>query len=458
MKLAPRYAEWLESGSLFETPPLPVARPLSELELQARWFGGEFGRDFITTTGEAVHVIRFGEWNRENGPWFTGATLSFPGGAQVTGAIEVNRAARTWAQRAGGPEFEAVALHLFADGEEWGQTLTPEGRVVPQVRLDVSRFEFPDPTTAHRPDASGACAAQLSQLPKARLAELLEAAAQFRLCRKAQRLTRLSEQSTPDEGLYQALAETLGYRHNKLPFTVMAQRFPLATLRKHRGEIETLLFAGSGFLTATDISSMDGDTRTYLRDLWTQWWHRRTEFEALILSPQLWKLAGIRPVNHPQRRVAALAEIVRNWPVIQAMAMQCEVTAIRHFFAQLKHEYWDFHYTLTSKRSKVRMALVGEGRVTEMLANVFFPAAVAAAPRFWQAYCELPALDSNQRVQYAAFRMLGSSPASGELLKYTAFQQGLLQLHEDYCAACDGDCARCRLPDRLERWGGTPGC
>ncbi|MEI6351656.1 MAG: DUF2851 family protein [Verrucomicrobiota bacterium] len=450
MKLAKKYEAWLEGDSVCETPPLPVGSPISELELQARWFAGEFGREFVTTAGDRVEMVHFGSWNPEPGPHFTGALVSFLGGPAVAGKIEVGRLATDWEAHASGQEFEQVVLHVFAAGGE-SRTVTPGGRNVPQIRLDTSRFEFPASSNVSRREP-GDCSAQLAALSKSQLSDLLEAAAQFRLCRKAQRLAQLSDQSAPAEGLYQALAETLGYRYNKLPFTVLAQRFPLSQLRKEPDQIETLLFAGSGFLTATDLGALDGDTRGYLRDLWSQWWPRRTEFETLILSPKLWKLAGIRPVNHPQRRIAALAAVVRNWAVIQTLALQCDVGAIRNFFSQLQHEYWDFHYTLTSKRSKARMALVGEGRVTEMLANVFFPAAIKAAPRFWHAYRELPAHDLNQRVEQAAARLLHANPAAPELLKLTLFQQGLMQLQEDYCIGCDHDCSRCLLPKKLEQW------
>ncbi len=42
----------------------------NELELQARWFAGEFGREFQTLAGESVEILQFGFWNREAGPDF----------------------------------------------------------------------------------------------------------------------------------------------------------------------------------------------------------------------------------------------------------------------------------------------------------------------------------------------------------------------------------------------------
>ena len=447
MTLADRYTEWRGGGLvLHEDAPLRVARKVPEIEIQARWFAEELGREFSTTSGDSVSILEFGVWNSELGPHFTKALVSFRGESPVRGGIHVTTGSSPMDAISAGRDN--TVLHVFASGGPADDFSTAREQRTPQVRLDISRFEFAQ--TDPDPDQPDRCGAPLATLPLDRMTALLEAAAQFRLCRKAARLRR---QSAPEEGLYQGVAETLGYRHNKLPFTLLAQRFPLSRIRAEAScEAECFLFGGAGFLTATDLGTLSGDTRGYLRELWGQWWPRRAECERLSLPSTLWTLRGVRPVNHPQRRVAALAEIVRNWMVIQTLARQCDVTAIRGFFSLLTHPYWDRHYTLTSQRSATRMALVGETRVTEMLANVFFPMAVSGEPRLWNAYRELPALDSNQRVDRAAGRLFGPAPALRKLLKLAVYQQGLLQLYEDHCMSRDGDCTRCELRSKLERW------
>ncbi|MCX6966325.1 MAG: DUF2851 family protein [Verrucomicrobia bacterium] len=456
MQLADRYARWLEQSVVAEAPQLRVAREIPEIELQTLWMAGEFGREFLTTTGGQVRIERFGTWNREPGPHFIGAEITF-GNARVRGGVEVHWNASHWDLHAAqSPEYEGTILHVFAReaARERGQgipaTCTALGREVPQIWLDVSRFEFLPVNPP--PCATTACREAFAGMPPARLRELVEAAAQYRLCRKAARQARLGEQFGPGEALYQGIAEALGYRNNKLPFMLLAQRFPLALVRSRRMEIEPLLFAGSGFLNATDLSPLPGDTRSYLREVWTQWWPHRTEYDRLTVPSSLWNLRGQRPVNHPQRRVAALAEIVRHWPVLETLSRSANVDGIRHFFSRLQHPYWDFHYTLNSKRSAVRMALVGEARITDLLLNVFFPGAISAAPQFWETYRALPAVDSNQRVEIAAKRLFGTSPLGAQLGKRAMTQQGLLQLYDDFCMPCDADCARCAMPDRLDHW------
>jgi hypothetical protein len=160
-------------------------------------------------------------------------------------------------------------------------------------------------------------------------------------------------------------------------------------------------------------------------------------------------MTGQRPANHPQRRVAALVQMVRQWPKIRSLAKECNVAEIHEFFSGLSDTYWDHHYTLTSVRSEKRMALVGETRVTDMLANVFFPLAVLFNPSRWADYEKLPGRLDNRRVRIAGMRLFGDHPLCTRLFKTVAGQQGLLQIQEDFCAHDSSDCADCLFPEQI---------
>ena len=63
--LADRYAllrdtDRVRERALFVSPRIP-----NELELQARWFAGDFGNEFVSTTGDNIDIVQFGTWNRE---------------------------------------------------------------------------------------------------------------------------------------------------------------------------------------------------------------------------------------------------------------------------------------------------------------------------------------------------------------------------------------------------------
>ena len=451
MSPAERYAKLLPAG-VREEPLVSVPREFTEMELQAHWFAGDFGREFRTVAGGTARVVQFGVWNREAGPDFAEAAVSLDGCAAVRGSIELDPEARDWERHghAENADYENVVLHVFTragSGEFF--TRTARHRNVPQVLLDTASLagEPPNPLPAA---IAGRCCAPLRELTEENAREVLLGAAQYRLRKKAAALATLVELHGADEALFQALAATLGYKSNKLPFTLLAQRLPLRLLRK--GDAPALLFGVSGFLPATDLAAFDAPTRSYLRALWEKWWPRRAEFERLTIATPLWRMSGQRPANHPQRRLAALAEIVRHWPKIRALRDRCDPAAIHEFFAKLGDEYWDFHYTVTSKPAAKRMALVGTSRVTEMLANVFFPLAIAADATRWTGFKNLRAPLTNQRVEIAALRLFADSPRAAEFLKHAALQQGLLQIYEDFCLRDLSDCAHCPFPRQLAQW------
>jgi hypothetical protein len=450
MNSADRYAS-LRTTLVREEPLVSLPQELTELEMQAHWFAGNFGREFTSTTGEKVSVSQFGVWNREAGPDFAEAAVALNGGAPRRGCIEFDPDARDWERHghATNPAYEAVVLHVFTrtGGGEFF-TRTAQHRNVPQVLIDLTRL--PDEVPSGLPAAKlGRCAGPLRELPEERAREVLLGAAQFRLRRKATALVRLTESHGADEALFQALAATLGYKSNKLPFTLLAQRLPLKLLR--RADVDGLLFGVSGFLPS-DLTAFDTSTRSYLRGLWEQWWPRRAEFERLNIAPNLWRMSGQRPINHPQRRLAALAQLIRHWPKIRSLRDSCDPIAIHEFFAGLSDDYWDYHYTVTSNKATRRMALVGASRVTEMLANVFFPLAIAQDEARWIGFKSLRAPLTNQRSEVAALRLFGDGPRARSFLKSAALQQGLLQIYEDFCLRDASDCARCLFPSQLAQW------
>lgn len=427
---------------------------MPELEIQARWFSGEFGRTFLTTAGDTVDVVQFGVWNRESGPDFRDAAVSINGRPPVRGCIEIDPDARDWERHghAANPAYGNVVLHLFwSSGKPEFFTRTSTGRAVPQVRLNLTAVD--GRTLSPVPHAkSGRCCAPLLVLPADKIAGLLLAAAHFRLRRKAHRLRQTAEVHGESAALYQAVAEALGYKSNKLPFLLLAQRLPPGMLRRRRAGLEALLFGVSGFLTDTDLAVGPEGTRAYLRGVWEHWWPCRCEFAALTLPARLWKCGGVRPMNHPHRRVAALAELVRRWSRARAAFDLAEPDTLRHFFARLSHPFWDYHYTLTGRAAPRRMALVGPERVAAILVNVVLPWTLRQKNAAYEKLHALPAPDFNLAVRTAALRLFGAEAKRVPLLKTAVHQQGLLQIYEDFCCQDVSDCIHCKLPEQLRQW------
>jgi hypothetical protein len=70
MLSADRYSELRETTRVREQTLFPPQQTPGELEPQARWFAGDFGKHFVTTSGDKIDIVQFGTWNREAGPDF----------------------------------------------------------------------------------------------------------------------------------------------------------------------------------------------------------------------------------------------------------------------------------------------------------------------------------------------------------------------------------------------------
>ena len=443
--------------ALFISPRIP-----SELELQARWFAGDFGRHFVSTAGDEIEIAQFGTWNHEAGPDFCNAAIRINGSDPIGGSIEIDLLDRSWETHghATNPAFEGTVLHLFVErGERKFFTRTKSNRNVPQVHVDPA--VLPDAFSANIPLARpGRCHAPLKDLPEERVCSVLAAASQFRLRQKAARIRHKIDSHGRDQVLFQELAAALGYKENKLPFTLITQRLPLRLLREAPSDIESMLFGVAGFLQTTDLDVYRKSTREYVRQLWDRWWPHRDELRRLILPGKIWRLSSTRPLNHPQRRLAALGMLARDWPRLSRAASKSSVDTAQHFFQSLDHLFWNFHYTLTSKAAQKKMALIGEARVADILANVLFPfwlahdldPSASLGKNIWTEYAGLPAHLSNRRLETGATRLFGDDPRRKQFLKTVANQQGLLQIYEDFCMRDNSDCAQCPFPEQMKKW------
>lgn len=422
---------------------------LSEIEVQSLWHIGLLGNEGDTCRHGHVRVLSFGKWNRGAGPDFLGAELEM-NGRIVHGDIEIDPHPQDWERHGHGanPLYNHVVLHvtLSRPPEGWYTRNSlhleiPVLYVPPQkVRRALGIAPPLDETQVRL------CRKPLDDMATPQLQELLMAAAAHRVANKRRRFHYKAEVFGVSQAWYEAWAETLGYSANKNAMLTLARRAPLHLLGKHA---EAILFGTAGFLVPMLPDKADIIARTYHKRVWGDWWQLREGFHLDPCRAIPWALTGIRPLNHPHRRVAALAMSAERWDRIEPLLNAAHAGQLTESLRSISHFFWDYRCTMTSLSLTRRANLVGQDRVSDFLINHVY--VMDESPAAWEKYLTLHAPHPPKRVEEVAGHLFGERKDVAALLKLSYVQQGLLQIDADFCSAAA--CRRCLFPAQLRQWG-----
>jgi hypothetical protein len=223
---------------------------------------------------------------------------------------------------------------------------------------------------------------------------------------------------------------------------------------------------GAGGLLPQELPGGREAAGRYLREIWDYWWRDSDAFADCLLPAGLWRLAGLRPANHPQRRLALashwlaandLPARLQRWFQADAPARKLPATMVDAL--QAPDPFWNHHWTLRAARLSRPQPLLGEPRATDLAVNVFLPwlwlCAVETRQedtrrRVEERYLTWPASEDNAVLKLARQRLLGGAPARS--LPGAAGQQGLLQIVRDFCDTANARCQPCRFPELLRQW------
>ncbi len=406
----------------------------------------------------SVRIIQFGEWNRGAGPDFIQTAVEIDGEVR-TGPLELDPSAGDWESHghAENPAFQDVVLHVvFQLDARRIHTRTLDHREIPQVV--ITEMQLSDALNRPQREVAiahpGRCVAPLKHLSAGAVERLLGEAAAHRAASKSARWLRMADAHSRDAALFQATAETLGYRGNALSMRLLAQRAPLGLLKSAGNAAEAILFGTAGFLSADQHELAPSDTRDYLRGLWDTWWKIRADFETAPDRMIPWKVHGQRPANHPHRRTGALAVVASVWSQYRRLALARPFAAkpVIDFLKQLEHEFWSYHHTLTSTASARPIALFGRSQALELIANHLAPLAIHEGGMTWKDFHQLRNSAANEKVTRCSLRLFGSHQAAQPWLKRVVHHQALLQIYQDFCLEDFSDCKDCPFPEQLAQW------
>jgi len=128
-----------------------------------------------------------------------------------------------------------------------------------------------------------------------------------------------------DENAFQEIATALGYKENKLPFTLLTQRLPLRLLRENVEDCEALLFGTAGFLETPDLDIYKKSAREYVRQLWDRWWLHRDDLQATDSVAE-----GLARQRYPSVKSSATASRRACGPCARMAASSASVGEEQH--------------------------------------------------------------------------------------------------------------------------------
>lgn len=456
--------------------------------LQVVWSRQRLRRhDLRTQGGERVTVLHPGFWNREPGPDFRHAVIQFDEEPPVSGDVEIDLRSDGWHTHGHdrNPAFSGVVLHVVWDPGKPARTLIPTLSI--SNRLDVPlgeltellEGEIPPPLTQGQ---EGRCKAPLQSLEPESLRVLLNEAAGIRFESRARQLRARAQEAGWQQTLVEALLRGLGYKHNAWPMQRLAELAPLMReiLADQGHESSPLhwqaLLLGTGGLLPADLKPVATAGHLYVRQLWNIWWRERDRLAPFVLPAKLWRMAGIRPANHPQRRLA----LASHWLADETFPRCVEAwfqeatgkfgadsgpsrsTCVEHLLRVLdpgNDPAWSRRWTLRSRPMPKPQPLIGATRVTDLAINVILPwffvragsgkdrKLARAAEALW---CQWPPAEDNAVLRLARSRLFGNARKPD--IKTAANQQGLLQIVRDFCDHSNAVCENCRFPDIITQW------
>jgi hypothetical protein len=454
-----------------------VPVPISERLVQCIWYDQRVrAPELQTTDGRPVRVIFPGWWNLEAGPDFRNATVQVGTEPERTGDVEIHLRADDWFHH--GHERDAAYNNVVLHVVLWkaGSTTAPVTRAGEQMPQLVLQHLLDDPLETlydeidldayphNAGNHAGPCGELFRGLDDQAISHLLDSAGDERLAGKVRKFVRWIRASDPEQAFYTGWMEALGYKSNKVAFNLLAQRLPVAQLRQAPpAQLPALLFGVANLLPTAVPVTRDAAGQQYIKRLWNTWWKIRPDYEAQILPKETWRLHGIRPANHPHRRLGTAAVLLKKHPQLLAQLTGAIQTGgdPAKLFLQLRDDFWSNHFTLGGRDQSTPTDLIGHARTHEIVANVVLPFIAAQAElaedstlraKARAAYATLDPAMSNSVLRLAGEQLFGSAAVAQRLAKTNRQQQGLIQVFQDFCINDKSNCRACQFPDMIRRW------
>ena len=306
---------------LTSAPTAASAQTLREEVVAQLWQACPWGAKLLpTTAGEQIQVVYPGRRNLGPGPDFLDAIMALDGRRLRHGHVEVHTNASAWRAHghASDPAYHNVMLHVVWEDDG----LIGGG---PLRTLALSPYfpdGMPEQYAAQRLPSFQPCSDLHTKSDAMTVGMLFATLGERRMRKKAAQMLAAIENLGPEQALYAALLDALGYSQNREPFRQLSGALPWSVVEPILGgkadaalRGEALFLGAAGLLpsqrgtsprTGTACRAPTAADHAYMQELESLW--RNYQLEP-ALPATAWVRAGVRPTNAPARRVAAAGHL-----------------------------------------------------------------------------------------------------------------------------------------------------
>lgn len=270
-------------------------------------------KTLMTEDGQEVEVIDPGLHNHDQGPDFFNAKVRM-GGTLWAGNVEVHLRSSDWYKHGheSDPAYNSVILHVV--GEIDGEVRTAEGKVLPQVQLDIPQKIRQSYEELCRTEDYPRCHRIIPSVPKLKVHQWMDALLVERLKERSELVVERAERTGGDweRATFVTLSRSFGFGLNGDAFERWAMRIPLQAAGKHRDnlfQIEALFLGMAGLIEEVKMVRSEQEVLS-LQQEFAYLKHKFSLGESMQRSD--WRFLRTRPQNFPSMRILQIAELYHS--------------------------------------------------------------------------------------------------------------------------------------------------
>jgi hypothetical protein len=279
--------------------------PPPENVLQNSWNSITSKTKFLTTNGDEIIILFPGRWNFEEGPDFISAKISVDN-TEIVGDIEIHRFQEDWIKHGhcDDKRYNNVILHVIGALSKSKLLNNNKISLLPTIVLPdffVQDFKHDDSKKYNY----GYCASKFSRLSDETLHLFFKSTGEKRFLDKTVKMTEEILRYGVETTFLKYFFESCGYKKNRNEFIELFNRFSEYNIEDcSQHDINAILWGESGLLPdPADKPELSADMDDFIEQVWNIWWSERKVNSEKIT----WHLSGVRPLNSPCRRLAAIS-------------------------------------------------------------------------------------------------------------------------------------------------------